>query len=85
MAELMARAEELADGFKGYDPSEEDRAEAGLPALRRTAYQRALLERELLAAVRSARAAAASWAEVGEELGTSGGAARQRYADDVEG
>lgn len=84
MDELMARADELADVFESYDPSEEDRGEPGLLALRRVAYQQALLERELLAAVRAARAAGASWAKVGKELGTSGEAARQRYADKVD-
>jgi len=84
MDELMARADDLADAFEHYDPSDEDRGEPSLLALRRVAYQRALLERETLAAVRAAREAGASWAKVGRELGTSGEAARQRYADKVE-
>ena len=84
MDELMARADELADLFERCDPSDEDLGEPALLALRRVAYQRALFERELLEAVRAARAAGASWAKVGKERGTSGEAARQRHADRVE-
>jgi hypothetical protein len=84
MDELIARADELADAFEGYEPRDEDRGEPPLMALRRVAYQRALLERELLEAVRNAREAGASWAKIGQELGTSGEAARQRYAHTVE-
>lgn len=84
MDELIARADELADAFEDYEPEDEDRGEPALMALRRVAYQRALLEGELLEAVRRAREAGASWAKIGQELGTSGEAARQRYADTVE-
>lgn len=84
MDELIARADELADAFEDYDPQDSDRGEPPLMALRRVAYRRALIERELVDAVRTARAAGASWAKVGEELGTSGEAARQRYADKID-
>jgi hypothetical protein len=84
MHELIARAERLADAFEDYEPREEDRGEPALMALRRVAYQRALLERQLLAAVRQARIDGASWAKIGQQLGTSGEAARQRYADSVQ-
>jgi hypothetical protein len=50
-------------------------------ALRRAAYRRALVERELVEAVRQAREEGASWSKIGEHLGTSGEAARQRYAE----
>jgi len=79
--ELMARADELADRFEAYEPQDADRGEPPLMALRRIAFQRSLLERELTAAVRSARKAGSSWAKIGNELGTSGEAARQRYAN----
>jgi hypothetical protein len=84
MDELIARADELADAFEAYEPRAEDRGEPALLAVRRVAYQRALLERDLLDAVRHAREAGASWRRIGEELGTSGEAARQRYADKVD-
>lgn len=82
--ELIARADALAKEFEDYEPRDEDRGEPPLLALRRVAYQRALIERELAEAVRQARNAGASWAKIGRELGTSGEAARQRYADKVD-
>lgn len=83
--ELIARADELAETFENYQPQGEDRGEPALMALRRLAYQRALLERELLEGVGDAREAGASWSRIGRELGTSGEAARQRYADKIQG
>lgn len=82
--ELIARADELADAFEEYEPRDEERGEPPLMTLRRVAYQRSLLERQLLEAVRNAREADASWSKIGRELGTSGEAARQRYADTVD-
>lgn len=82
--ELVAQADDLADEFEAYEPSEEDRGEPPLIALRRAAYRRALLERDLLGLVQRARRDGASWAQVGKELGTSGEAARQRYADKID-
>lgn len=83
--EFQARADELAEEFDDYDPKPGDRGEEPpLIALRRAAYRRALLERDLLDSVRRARESGASWADVGRELGTSGEAARQRYGDKVD-
>jgi hypothetical protein len=48
-------------------------------ALRRAAYRRSLVERDILESVRRARDAGASWTTIGAELGTTGEAARQRY------
>lgn len=84
MDELIARADELAEEFEHYDPRDGDRGEPPLMALRRLAYRRSLIEKELADAVREAREAGASWAKIGRELGTSGEAARQRYADRVD-
>jgi alkylation response protein AidB-like acyl-CoA dehydrogenase len=82
--DLLAHADELADRFEDHEPREADRREPTLMALRRTAYRRALLERELVEMVRQAREAGTSWARIGKELGTTGEAARQRYAGKVE-
>lgn len=82
--ELLAQADELADQFEHYEPDDDDRAEPTLMALRRAAYRRALIERELVEMVRHARKAGASWSKIGKELGTSGEAARQRYADKID-
>lgn len=82
--DLLARADEFADQFEAYDPSEADRGEPALMTLRRVSYQRSLIERALAQAVRTARKGGASWAKIGKELGTSGEAARQRYGDKVD-
>jgi hypothetical protein len=82
--DLVAQADQLADEFENYEPREEDLGEPPLMALRRVAYRRALIERELVETVRQARRAGASWAMIGKELGTSGEAARQRYAARVD-
>jgi hypothetical protein len=79
--ELIAQADELADEFEAYGPDGMDRLEPSLMALRRAAYRRALVERQLVEAVRQAREEGASWSKIGEHLGTSGEAARQRYAE----
>jgi hypothetical protein len=78
--DLLARADELADRFEGFEPDEDQRGEPAVMALRRAAYRRALIERELVESVRRARESGISWARIGTELGTSGEAARQRYA-----
>ncbi|MDR1441127.1 MAG: hypothetical protein LBJ02_01830 [Bifidobacteriaceae bacterium] len=82
IAEIEARAGEFADAFESYDPKPGDR-DAPLPpalAVRLAAWRRDTAERELAEAVRAARGQRLSWREVGEAIGTSGEAARQRYA-----
>ncbi len=81
MDELISQADELEKAFEDYEPSDDDRLDSPLLQLRRAAWRRAQTERDLLAAVRTARDAGESWARIGEQLGTSGEAARQRYAD----
>lgn len=81
--DLLARADQLADEFEGYEPHEDDSGEPVPFALRRASYRRALIERELVERVLQARESGASWAQIGNELGTSGEAARQRYSDRV--
>lgn len=79
--DLIAHADALAERFEDYEPRDNDRGEPALMGLRRVAYQRALLEKELIEMVRRAREAGTSWTRIGQELGTTGEAARQRYAD----
>ena len=79
--DIIARADELADQFENYDPSPGD-GNRDLPpvmAVKLAAWRRDLAEVERADAVRSARTRKVSWREVGEALGTSGEAARQRY------
>ena len=80
--DIKARADEFADAFENYDPKPGD-ADAPLPpvmAVKLAAWRRDSAERELAEAVRTAREQRLSWREVGEAIGTSGEAARQRYA-----
>lgn len=79
--DLIAQADEFADAFEDYGPDDSDRVESPLLQLRRAAWRRAQIEHDVLDAVRTARDAGESWARIGEQLGTSGEAARQRYAD----
>ena len=79
--DLIAQADELADEFERYEPRDDDRNEPTLMGLRRAAYRRALIERDVIELIQQAREAGASWAKIGKELGTSGEAARQRYGD----
>ncbi|MDR1152250.1 MAG: hypothetical protein LBK72_07220 [Bifidobacteriaceae bacterium] len=80
--EIKARADEFADAFEGYDPRPGDQ-DAPLPpvmAVKLAAWRRDTAERELAFAVRAARDQRLSWREVGEAIGTTGEAARQRYS-----
>lgn len=80
--EIKARAEEFADAFEKYEPKAGDE-NAPLPpalAVKLAAWRRDVAEKELAQAVRDAREHQLSWREVGEAIGTSGEAARQRYS-----
>lgn len=80
--DITARADELADAFENYDPQPGDQ-DAPLPpvmAVKLAAWRRDTAERELADAVHAAREQRLSWREVGEAIGTSGEAARQRYS-----
>jgi hypothetical protein len=78
--EILAHADELARQFEEHEPAPGDVKDAA--ALRDIAAAFGRLagsERELAAAVSTARAEGHSWAAIGAMLGTSGEAARQRY------
>lgn len=82
LEEILAHADELADAFEAYEP--DDAAEgksSSLVALRLASLRRATADRELLAAVVEARQHHVSWAAIGDRLGTTGEAARQRYGE----
>jgi hypothetical protein len=81
MQEIVDSAEALADRFEAYVPKPEDeRDPMALSLLRQAMAAHAAAERDLVAAVSTARDANYSWAAIGAMLGTSGEAARQRYA-----
>ena len=78
--DILDHADALAKRFEDYEPTEEDeRDPAVFAALRDADLARSQAEREVRAAVGSARAHGLSWAYIGSLLGTSGEAARQRY------
>ncbi|HSV39444.1 MAG TPA: hypothetical protein VLI04_11865 [Nocardioidaceae bacterium] len=78
--EILAQADKLADVFEAYEPTDGDEGKASsLVTLRMAAARRANADRDLLVAVTEARRHRVSWAVIGEQLGTSGEAARQRY------
>lgn len=82
LADLIAHADELADKFETYEPTEGD-FDAPLPplmAVKFAAFRRAAAEKELAEAITAARQAHLSWRQLGEAIGTTGEAARQRYA-----
>lgn len=81
LTDLIAHADQLADAFENYDPAPGD-FDAPLPplmAVKLAAFRRAAAEKELAQAIRTARQANLSWRELGEAIGTTGEAARQRY------
>ena len=79
--ELHGRETELASRFENYDPTpQEERDPEAFVALRDAVLSRSDAERSIKAAVDNARAHGYSWALIGSLLGTSGEAARQRYA-----
>lgn len=83
LTDLIANADSLADAFENYDPTSAD-FDAPLPplmAVKLAAFRRGQAEKELAGAIYAAREAHLSWREVGEAIGTSGEAARQRYAN----
>jgi hypothetical protein len=74
--DIINQAEELAayfeDGFKSDTPTE-------IATLRAAAHRRAVAEGDIARAVVEAVRAGRPWREIGEAVGTSGEAARQRY------
>lgn len=80
LEELIARADEFAEAFENYEPKPEDLGRVNATVVRMAAYKRAVAERELAETVRAAHEQGVSWREIGEAVGTSGEAARQRYS-----
>ncbi|VTR75754.1 hypothetical protein [Cellulomonas hominis] len=82
--EILARSEQLADEFESYEPEPGDRGTVSpVTAVRLAAYRRAEAERDLADAIAAARQEHTSWKVIGELVGTSGEAARQRYGKHV--
>jgi hypothetical protein len=79
--EIINHAEELAARFEDHEPDADEMKDAtALRELRHAFLARAEAEQRVTDAVRRARADGHSWASIGAMVGTSGEAARQRYA-----
>ena len=82
--EILQHADELAARFESYEPNPDDELDTGAVALLRAAVaERSQAERHLIDAIRKAREAGMPWSAIGTFVGTSGEAARQRYANKV--
>lgn len=82
--EILQHADELAARFESYEPNPADELDAGAVGLLRAAVaERSQAERHLIDAIRKAREAGMPWSAIGTFVGTSGEAARQRYANKV--
>lgn len=79
LQQVIDSADELAEAFEKAEPSEALNAQP-LRAIREAATRRAHAEADLARAVAAARKAKLPWSAIGMHLGTSGEAARQRYA-----
>lgn len=82
--EILDHADELAQRFEDYEPSDDNERPVEEYLLQRAVLTRALSERQILDAVIAARSAGISWAKIGGLLGTSAQAAQQRYGAVVE-
>jgi hypothetical protein len=79
--DILEHADNLARRFEEYDPSPDDeRDPVAYLALHEAALGRSRAERAVQDAVAAARQRGYSWRAIGAVLGTSGEAARQRYA-----
>jgi len=81
LKEILEHADELQKRAERHEPDMDAiKDAAALRALRQAALKRGQAEGDLAAAVALARSEGHSWQAIGAMLGTSGEAARQRYA-----
>jgi hypothetical protein len=78
--EIIEHAEELAKVFEDFEPSPDTPVTMTPLGRLYTAVQaRSRTEQLIVAEIHAAREAGQTWAAIGEVLGTTGEAARQRY------
>ena len=82
--DIIEHADELAQQFEDYEPSDADEILVEEYMLRRAALARARCEGQTVEAVAAARARGITWSRIGEILGTSPQAAQQRYGTIIE-
>ena len=81
--EILDTADSLVARFERHETADNLRDASALKLVRDAFLARADAERALQAAVAQARHEGHSWASIGAMVGTSGEAARQRYAQPV--
>jgi len=80
LQEIIDHADEIAQNFEDYEPSEQDQRPAEpLRHAREAVQARARAEQAVAQSVQEMREARYTWAVIGALLGTSAEAARQRY------
>ena len=82
--DIIEHAEELAQQFEDYEPTDADEVLVEEYMLRRAALARARCEGQTVEAVTAARTKGITWSRIGEILGTSPQATQQRYGTIVE-
>jgi hypothetical protein len=82
--DILDHADELAERFEDYEPSDADERSVEEYLLQRATLNRARGEREVVDAVVRARVAEIPWSKIGDILGTSAQAAQQRFGALVE-
>ena len=82
--DILDHADELAQHFEDYEPSEGDEVPVEEYMLRRAVMARARCDGEVVDAVAAARLGGLTWNRIGELLGTSQQAAQQRYGTIIE-
>ena len=82
--DILEHADELAQRFEDYEPSESDEVPLEEYLLKRAVMARARCEGQIVEAVAAARSRGITWKQIGELLGTSQQAAQQRYSTLIE-
>lgn len=79
LEEILAHADELAERFEnGFEPTAAVETDP-IEGLQRAVVELSNAQRNITLWVTEAREAGYTWSEIGEGLGTTGEAARQRY------
>jgi hypothetical protein len=77
--DILDYADELADRFEAFDPTEAEEVPVAEYLLQRAVRARVRSQAQLVEALTTALEAGTSWARIGTILGTSAQAAQQRY------
>jgi hypothetical protein len=85
LEEIQAHADELSRRFEDWEPDDSSAVITPLGELYQLAARRAEVESQIADAVRRAHESGSSWRVIGNALGTSASAARQRYGGEPKG